>query len=115
MKDLTPLVGGQATQNSDAGEIFIFTDSNYPGLQIPTAITNIGLSFPQVTAGFQGGLGYTATLHGLNASNASVPADLATFAPVLFWQDQVPTPRLKYTSSGALDLSCGSPCTNVLA
>jgi len=43
-----------------------------------------------------------------------VPADLTTFAPVLFWQDQANT-TLKYTSSGFLDLSCGSPCTNVLS
>lgn len=114
VKDLTPLVGGQATQNTDAGEIFIFTDSNYPGLQIPTPITSIGLSLPQVTAGFQGGLGYTATLHGLNASNSAVPSSLTTFAPVLFWQDQANT-TLKYTSSGNLDLSCGSPCTNLLS
>jgi hypothetical protein len=114
VKDLTPLVSGQITQNTDAGEIFVFTDTNYPGLQIPTAITNIGLTLPQVTAGFQGGLGYTATLHGLNGSNSAVPAALSTFAPVLFWQDQANT-TLKYTSSGYLNLSCGTPCTRVLS
>jgi len=114
VKDLTPLVSGQITQNTDAGEIFIFTDTSYPGLQIPTAITNIGLTLPQVTAGLQGGLGYSVTLHGLNASNGAVPSNLNNFAPVLMWQDHANT-TLKYTSSGALDLSCGSPCANVLA
>jgi hypothetical protein len=114
VKDLTPMVDGQITQNTDAGEIFIFTDMNYPGLQIPVPIASAGLSLPQAMAGFQGGLGYSATLHGLNASNSAVPANLTTFAPVLFWQDQANT-TLKYTSSGSLDLSCGTPCSNILS
>jgi hypothetical protein len=33
---------------------------------------------------------------------------------VLFWQDQANT-TLKYTSSGYLDLSCGSVCSNILS
>lgn len=114
VKDLTPMVGGQITQNTDAGEIFVFTDTNYPGLQIPTAISTISVTLPQVQAGFQGGLGYSAVLHGLNSSNSAVPAGLQPFAPVLMWQDQANT-TLKYTGTGALDLSCGSPCTNILA
>jgi hypothetical protein len=118
VKDLTPLSGGQATRNTDAGEIFIFTDSNYPGLQLPAsiqdAIRNSGISFPQPTAGFQGGLGFTATLHGLNAANAALPANLKTFAPVLLWQDQANT-TLKYNGDGTLDISCGSVCTHVLS
>ncbi|HLK62160.1 MAG TPA: pilus assembly protein TadG-related protein [Bryobacteraceae bacterium] len=113
LQDGTPLDGGTITQNTDAGEIFIFTDTNYSGLKLPQAIQNSGLSFPQVTAGVQGGLGYTATLHGLNASSANLPAELKPFAPVLFWQDQANT-TLKYSSNGALDLSCGSVCANVL-
>jgi hypothetical protein len=112
--DQTPTVAGQITQNSDAGEIFIFTDTNYPGLQIPAAIADSGISLPQVIAGFQGGLGYSVTLHGLNGSNSNVPSDLAEFAPVLFWQDQANT-TIKYTPNGSIDLSCGQPCTNVLA
>jgi hypothetical protein len=67
-----------------------------------------------VIAGFQGGLGYTATLHGLNASNANVPADLKTFAPVVIWQDQANT-TLKYTPDGSLDISCGSICSHLLS
>ena len=91
VKDMTPLVNGQATQNTDAGEIFIFTDTNYSGLQVPSVIQNSGISFPQVTAGFQGGLGFSVTLHGLNAANSALPSELQTFAPVLLWQDQANT------------------------
>lgn len=73
VRDLTPLVDGKAAQNSDAGEIFIFTDSKFPGLQLPQAIQESGLSFPQAIAGFQGGLGYTATLHGLTHPTPPCP------------------------------------------
>jgi len=114
VRDQTPLVAGKITQNTDAGEIFIFTDSNYPGLHLPDAIENSGISFPQVQAGVQGGLGYQATLHGLNASSPHLPADLKPFAPVLIWQDQANT-TLKFTGSGTLDVSCGAPCSNVLS
>ena len=114
VKDMTPLVNGNATANSDAGEIFIFTDSKYSGLTLPAAIQNSGLSFPQVQAGISAGLNPQITLHGLNKSSANLPADLATFAPVLIWQDQANT-TLKYKSNGWLDLSCGGPCANVLS
>ncbi len=118
VKDMTPLVGGQATQNTDAGEIFIFTDSNYPGLQLPAAISSAisssGLSFPQVQAGFSLGTLSSVTLHGLNASNSNVPSDLQNFSPVLFWQDQANT-TLSYNPDGSLNTSCGSVCTHILS
>lgn len=114
VKDATPLVSGQITQNTDAGEIFIFTDSNYSGLQVPSAITSAGLTLPQVQAGIQGGPGFSVTLHGLNGSNSNVPSDLQTFSPVLFWQDQANT-TLSYKPDGSLDMSCGSVCTHILS
>jgi hypothetical protein len=114
VQDLTPLVGGQATANTDAGEIFIFTDKNYPGLHLPAAISNSGLSFPQAQAGLSAGVNPIVTLHGLNGSHASLPSDLVPFAPVLMWQDQANT-TLKYTSTGVLDTSCGSICSNILS
>ena len=114
LKDLTPLVSNQATQNSDAGEIFIFTDMNYPGLSLPVSISHSGLSFPQVQAGISAGLNPIVTLHGLNASNSDVPSELVPFAPVLIWQDQANT-TLKYTSTGLLDTSCGGICSNILS
>ncbi len=114
VKDATPLVGGSITQNSDAGEIFIFTDSNFTGLQLPSALSKSGLTLPQVQAGIQGGLGYTAVLHGLNSGSGNLPSELSNFAPVLFWQDHANT-TLKYKSDGSLDSSCGSICSNILS
>jgi hypothetical protein len=114
VQDLTPLSNGQITANTDAGEIFIFTNASFPGLVLPAAIRNSGLSFPQVQAGVSAGLNPSVTLHGLNASNAAVPAELQPFAPALIWQDQANT-TLKYTSNGMLDLSCGAPCSNILS
>ena len=112
--DQTPLVSGKIGPNSDAGEIFIFTDKNYPGLVLPSALQASGLSFPQVQAGISAGLNPQVTLHGLNAGNSHVPSELLPFAPVLIWQDQANT-TLKYTSTGVLDLSCGGPCSNILS
>ncbi|MEO8128347.1 MAG: pilus assembly protein TadG-related protein [Bryobacteraceae bacterium] len=114
VQDLTAMGSGGITQNSDAGEIFVFTSKNYPGLVLPVPLRNSVFSFPQVQAGISAGLNPQVTLHGLNASNSRVPADLVPFAPVLIWQDQANT-TLKYTSSGMLDLSCGGPCTNILS
>jgi hypothetical protein len=114
MKDLTPLSDGQATANADAGEIFVFTSSHYPGLQLPAAISNSGLSFPQVQAGFMGGVEPQITLHGLNKNSPNLPAALANYAPVLIWQDRANT-TLKYTPNGLLDMSCGGICSNILS
>jgi hypothetical protein len=114
IKDMTPLVGGQITQNTDAGEIFVFTDSSFPGLQLPTAIQNSGLTFPQATAGFQGGPGFSVTLHGLNSNNPAVPSELQNFSPVLIWQDQANS-TLGYNSDGSLNLSCGGVCSHILS
>jgi hypothetical protein len=114
IQDLTPLVNGKITQNTDAGEIFIFTDQNYPGLVLPAAIASSGLSFPQARAGLMATLSPTITLHGLNAASADLPANLASYSPVLIWQDRANS-TLKYTPNGLLDVSCGAICQNVLA
>lgn len=114
MKDLTPLSGGQITPNTDAGEIFIFTSSQYPGLVPPAAISQSGLTFPQTQAGLMAGVEPQITLHGLNKNNANLPAALLPYAPVLIWQDRANT-TLKYTSNGLLDVSCGGICSNVLS
>jgi hypothetical protein len=114
VKDLTPLVGGEAGPNTDAGEIFIFTSSTYPGLTLPLDISSAGLSFPQARAGVVTGLGGSITLHGLNKQNPALPPELHPHAPVLIWQDRANT-TLKYQPNGFLDLTCGGPCTNVLS
>jgi hypothetical protein len=114
LKDLTPLSGGQISANSDAGEIFVFTSSQYPGLVLPAAISQSGLTFPQVQAGLMAGVEPQITLHGLNKSSANLPTALAPYAPVLIWQDRANT-TLKYTANGLLDMSCGGICSNVLS
>lgn len=114
IKDKTPLVSGKITQNTDAGEIFIFTDENFPGLVKPAALAASGLSFPQARAGVAAGLGAEITLHGLNSTHPSLPADLVEYGPVLMWQDRANT-TLKYDASGLLDRSCGGICTNILS
>jgi Flp pilus assembly protein TadG len=112
-------------QNTDAGEIFIFTDPNYPGLSgnTPPAINNgmmntFGLSDVYLQAGNNADV--EINLHGLNVDNTNVPSNLKPFAPAVFWQDQRNS-RVKYTSDGYIDsTSCGSghtidnPCTTSL-
>jgi hypothetical protein len=114
IKDKTPLVGGKIRQNSDAGEIFIFTDSNFPGLVKPAALAASGLSFPQVQAGVLAGLGAEITLHGINNNHPALPAELREYGPVLMWQDRANT-TLKYDANGLLDRTCGGICDNLLS
>jgi Putative Flp pilus-assembly TadE/G-like len=91
--------------NSDAGQIFIFTDEKYPGLQIPPAITssiqnNLNMGSLRVQQA-------TVNLHGLNPDSPHVPDNLKPFAPVAMWQDQRNS-RIKYTPSGGIDNYCGN-------
>jgi hypothetical protein len=107
LQDNTPLAGGNAQQNTDAGEIFIFTDTSYPGLWIPSEVQPIAsqLNFGVADLQAGGAAGKTEmNLHGLNAAHASVPTELKTFAPVLFWQDQQNS-TVQYTPGGYID--CG--------
>ncbi len=113
-QDLTPLVNGAAAQNTDAGEIFIFTDMNYPGLQLPVDLQSAGISLPQARAGILTGLEPVITLHGLNKNSPYLPSELSRFAPVVLWQDQANT-TVKYQSNGKLDFSCGGICSNLLS
>lgn len=114
VKDMTPLSNGVITPPNDAGEIFIFTNSQYPGLVLPAAISQSGLTFPQVQAGLMAGVEPQITLHGLNKNSSALPASLTPYAPVLIWQDRANT-TLKYTANGLLDTSCGGICSNVLS
>ena len=115
--------GAPATQNTDSGEIFIFTDPTYPGLpgNYPPALSgnasvlnSFGLSDVYLQAG--NNVDIEINLHGLNITR--VTDDLKPFAPAVFWQDQRNS-RVKYTSDGHIDnTSCGTghtidnPCTN---
>jgi Flp pilus assembly protein TadG len=120
VKDQTPLdVSGNAVAPSDAGELFVLADPNYPGLQIPAALQNVpsvlnslAQGNVQMKSGNSGQWG--VDLHGLNPADPAVPAELKAFAPILLWQDQANT-TIRYNPDGTIDTTCGnldSPCLN---
>ena len=105
---------------TDAGEIFIFTDAKYPGLDgfrppdVETIKDNLGFGPVNLQAGNK----QVITLHGLNRESPVVPANLKDFAPTAFWQDQRNS-RIEYDANGNVDYtSCGgghtldTPCLN---
>jgi hypothetical protein len=106
VNDMTPLVGGQIAQSSDALRDLLLHRFHYSGLQLPAAIQNAGVSSPQVTAGFPGLTGFSVTLHGLNGTNNYVPDELKPFSRVLFWQNQANT-TLSYNPDASLNTTCG--------
>jgi hypothetical protein len=108
--DLTPTNG----RNSDAGEIMIFADTNYPGLEIPSMVQPVAGQLQHGISGFQTGnnADIFVRMHGLNRDHPALPADLKDFAPVILWQDQANS-VIEYTSRGYIDTSCGQPeCPN---
>jgi hypothetical protein len=88
-------------QNSNPGEIFIFTDTNYVGydwttqttvpLQVPAAVVPIKSQLKFGISGFQAGnnTDVVVNLHGINRHHSLLPETLKAFrAPILMWQDQ---------------------------
>ena len=100
------------TTNTDAGEIFVFTDTRYPGLQVPAAVQAVASQLYEGIGGFAQDAGSTTgtlSLHGLNAGSSDLPASLQSFAPVVVWQDQRNS-SVKYASYVYLDSSfTGNP------
>jgi Flp pilus assembly protein TadG len=96
-------------QPNDAGEIFIFTDTKYPGLQVPSDVVNAGLldQLKMGTSGFQTGnnADILVNLHGLNPDSDAVPQELKDFAPVVLWQDQQNS-VVKYLDNGRIKTDC---------
>jgi hypothetical protein len=116
VQDQTPMQSGNVVPNTDAGEVMVFTDANYPGLYIPPALSSVANKFVYGDVNIQMGTDAASllSLHGLNAEAAELPTELKTFAPTIFWQDQGNSP-IKYKSDGNIDTSCGSldsPCAN---
>lgn len=129
LTDKTPLLAGASQPNTDAGEIFIFTNADYPGLDtsgVPSSVLT-GLDFG--TSGFQAGNNnqVTINLHGLNRSAPELPPDLRTFfandintifQPVLLWQDQRNSVTRYYNADGTKNMTCITgdvPCVNTLS
>ena len=87
--------------NSDAGELFLFTDAQYRGqggpLQVPAMVQPIASQLKQGTSGFQTGNAIVnLNLHGLNRTSPQLPQSLKAFSPVMIWQDQANS-VVKYT------------------
>jgi hypothetical protein len=106
IQDLTQSTGQNV---NDAGEIFIFTDTNYPGLVVPSAVQQVAGQLRHGISGFQTGnaVNIFVNIHGLNRDFATLPADLKTFSPVILWQDQRNS-IIRYTEDGYIDTSCGA-------
>jgi hypothetical protein len=111
---------GNITPNTDAGELFVFTDLRYPGLPVPSALNNVRNQLQYGNVDFQqGNTSQSAVvLHGLNVNSPQLPDSLKSFAPTVFWQDQKNSSVL-YRADGTIDTtSCGdghtidSPCAN---
>jgi len=106
---------------SDAGRIFILTDSNYPGLsQYVNLIERRSwpgpgrsLTFAMSSIKTGNNEGSRITLNGLNRSSVDLPSGLLPFAPVVFWQDQRNS-YVQYNADGTVaqcpDLE--HPCLN---
>jgi hypothetical protein len=117
--DQTPVdANGNIVAPQDAGELFVTTDHNYPGLQIPSVLTgspvlnNLNQGNVLIKSGNAGQWGLD--IHGLNPNDPNVPQELIKFAPAVFWQDQANS-TIKYNPDGTIDTSCGdldSPCAN---
>jgi len=109
MQDRTPPISGQVQPNTDAGEIFIFTDPNYRGgpmsetrLTIPGPVQAVASQLKYGVVDLQaGGAGGKSdiNLHGLYAKSGALPQGLEGFDPVVFWQDQRNS-TVRYTPDG---------------
>lgn len=102
---------------SSAGELLVFTDTNYRGqgqsIEIPNLVKPIASQLQHGNAGFQSGANANVeiTLHGLNRDSASLPADLQKFANILMWQDQANS-VVRYTENGYYTDCGGYICPN---
>jgi len=112
LEDRTPGFG----QNTDAGELLIFTNGYYPGLDTQAAslplVSNIRPQFLWGSAGFTMGNNDASSinLHGVNDQNPLIQGTpLAAFSPVIAWQDQGNS-SVQYTSNGYIKYTdCGGP------
>ncbi len=105
------LVDPNYDNTSSAGELFVFTDTNYIGqgrsISIPPLVAPIAADLKQGNAGFQAGANSQVgmTLHGLNKNSPNLPAELQKFSEILMWQDQANS-VVRYTDKGYY-MDCG--------
>jgi hypothetical protein len=97
---------------TSAGNVFVFTDPNYPGLGTPPArVAPILGNLKQGAVDFKsGGSGRASfTLDGLNAEGAGFPAELKPWENVVMWQDRRNSVT-RYLPDGSYD--CVAPYTD---
>jgi hypothetical protein len=115
---LNTLLTGGTSETSDAGRVFILTDSSYGG-KLDTTVggmptTRDWPTLPYGRAIIRSGDrdGTHTALYGLNPLDASLPENLKSFGPVLIWQDQLNAypDRAGFESPG-LVLQTSAPAT----
>lgn len=97
---------------TSAGNVFLFTDPNYPGLTAtPPKISSIIGTLKQGAVDFKAGGSGRASyeLDGLNAEGAGFPAELKPYENVVMWQDRRNSVS-RYLADGTYD--CAAPYTN---
>lgn len=108
-------IASTATAIGASGQVFILTNTNYPGLQQVASVPGLpALSFGQTDIEGRVALNGLSSATNLPTDANQQSSTLADFGNLLFWQDQRFT-SVTYTGSGNIDISCGSleqPCTN---
>lgn len=109
-------VGGNAFSitgpgSQAAGNVFVFTDPNYPGLTTPTLVAPIAGTLKQGVAGFKSGNNQSVsfTLDGLREAGAGFPASLKGYNEVVMWQDRRNS-AVMYNADGSYN--CTAPYTS---
>jgi len=119
LKDMTPLDGnGNSLPPINQGEVFVFTNTDYPGLYVPSALASSGIAgqldfgWVDIQTGNNSDSGMN--LHGLNRDfSAGLPDGLREFTPTLFWWDQNNS-NVAYDSQGNPVYNNNNPADPVL-
>jgi len=96
---------------SSAGNLFVFTDKNYPGLTNPIRQDPGLANLKQGYSGFKSGgnQNVSFTLDGLNENGAGIPPELKAYNSAVLWQDRRNS-SVAYKPDG--DYDCTSPFLN---
>jgi hypothetical protein len=99
LQDMSP--PSEAPTNQ--GEIFVFTDHRYPGLEIPGELSGVLNQFTYGWVDIQTGNNDNSAinLHGLNRT-FSLPDNLANFSPTVLWWDQG-NAQIDYNPDGSIN------------
>jgi Flp pilus assembly protein TadG len=113
-------VTGGTSETSDAGRVFILTNSSYDG-QLAATAAGIPLPIKEWPSLGESNLDFgpaifksgnndasRLSIYGLNKTSSFLPPELEDFGPIVIWQDQQNS-YVEYTADGNIDTtSCGS-------